>query len=275
MRFIFAVLTLFLLTTSCEEPVADPEIESMKGSVGTDIADESSGRIGAEDTITWKFFGGEMGDYSMHIVMELGFAGEEVSGRYFYSKHQKFLGLTGTYDSLTNELKLRESYNGKVTGFIDASFSEEGSLEGTWYKDEESMEQPFSASEINLSIGPDEQMDIAFESYVKHHSIRIFNGIERAYDIKSVVDECFINQLDEGHISFSYSITGANGHLGSIQGIATYDKDDRAIFRDEELECELSFEFYQDSMVIREEQSCECCRGARAHFSNSLVKSNK
>ena len=47
MRFIFAVLTLFLLTTSCEEPVADPEIESMKGSVGTDIADESSDRIGA------------------------------------------------------------------------------------------------------------------------------------------------------------------------------------------------------------------------------------
>ncbi len=261
---------------ACSDPAEVPRIESMEGQVGTDVVDEkASDSSEATARVTWNFYGGKMGDYLLQIVMELGFTGEEVSGRYFYAKHQKFLALTGVYDSVERTVFLTESYNGRITGYIEATLSEDGELEGEWYRDENSRDvaQPFRASPMALTFDENDQMSVSFAQYMRHHSIQIFNGAERRYDAEAVVDECYVSQLDSRHIVFSYSVYGDNGHHGKIEGVATFNNEDVALCNHEDLGCSLSFQFYPDSLVVRELKDCSSCRGSRAHFNNSLVKS--
>jgi hypothetical protein len=273
MKIYFLFFALFLF--ACESAEVDEvEIESMNGRVGSDIVDESSAANEINEDAIWSFYEGRMGTYEQQVVLELGILGTEITGRYFYARHQDFLALEGNFDSITETYYLTESYRGKITGYIKFTANSEGNLEGSWSKLEESDPEPFIATKLDLTVD-DMQLNVDFERYDFRHEVLIYSGVSNESDVTPVVDEIMISHLDEKYFSFHYSIIGGNGHLGSIDGLGIRTSADSAEYRSPANGCVLSFAFANDSIVISEQEDCSFYRGMRAHFGNSLGKVQK
>lgn len=273
MKFYYFFSLLFLF--ACESTESDAiEIESMNGRVGSDIVDQSSEANENNEDAIWSFYEGRMGNYEQQVVLEMGILGTEVTGRYFYARHQDFLALEGNYDSITKTFKLTESYRGKITGYIRFTQTEKGNLEGSWSKLEESQAEPFRATKLDLTLD-DVQLDVDFERYDFRHEVLIYSGVSNESDIKPVIDEIMISHLDEKYFSFHYSVVGGNGHLGSMDGIGIRTSVDSAEYLAPLKGCVLNFAFMNDSIVISEKEDCSSYRGMRAHFGNTLGKVQK
>lgn len=273
MKFYYIFILLCLV--ACESTDVDAlEIETMKGRVGSDIVDQSSEANELNEDAIWSFYEGRMGNYEQQVVLEMGILGTEVTGRYFYARHQDFLALEGNYDSITKIFYLTESYRGKITGYIRFTQNEEGNLEGSWSKLEESQAEPFRATKLDLILD-DVQLDVDFERYDFRHEVLIYSGVSNESEIKPVIDEIMISYLDSKHFSFHYSIIGGNGHLGSIDGVGIRTSADSAEYQSPSNGCILNFAFMNDSIAISEKEDCSSYRGMRAHFGNTLGKVQK
>lgn len=267
------LLSAFFLFGCQSDEDKEPLIESKKGKVASEIQDTQTNNDVPETE--WRFFEGKFGNMEQQVVIELGFTGLSLSGRYFYARQQKFLTLTGKLDTLdTNNLniKLIESYKGKVTGYLTGHLLEDGSLEGNWFRAKDADPEPFNASPINLSLENREQMLVSFWKYERPHTVLVHDGVSNQPKEESTVDEIMLSDIDDRHFAFYYNIVGANYHLGSVEGIATRVEDDYAIFKSPEEDCMLSFKFENDSLIIEEEEDCSFYRGIGVNFGNRLKK---
>ncbi|MFT5778831.1 MAG: hypothetical protein ACI837_001787 [Crocinitomicaceae bacterium] len=269
MKVIYFIPILFLFScTPTEQDEAD--IESMHGRVDSEIVDMSASSNERDVQANWIFYEGRVGIYEQQVVIELGISDSTVSGRYFYARHQRFLALEGTYDTLTKEIKLIESYRGKITGYINCIQDVEGNLEGTWSKLEDSDKEPFAATRLELNLDGKRLMNVRFEKYTHAHEILVYNGISNEPAIEKVVDEIVISHINDRYLSFHYSVIGGNAHLGSMDGIAQITEPNLAEYQSPQTECLLRFSFTKDSIAIVEEGDCSSYRGMRAHFGNTL-----
>lgn len=272
----FLYIGVCAVLLSCNSEDETPEIESMENAeVDTEIADKNAG-LTSEDQLEWHFYAGRMGPYEQKVILELGLFEEEVSGRYFYAKHQQFIAITGKYDSIQNQLSLTESYNGNITGYIEASVDAEGILTGSWSKVRNGEKQPFMAKPLNLALDESEQMDVRFLRFEKEHTIEIFDGMDTSTepDLDEVKDELALSRLDNKHFGFYYQVVGSNSNIGILDGVATVVDKNYAIYTNPNDGCLLSFRFFGDSIEIQEEENCSATRGLHSEFSNRLGKSS-
>ena len=241
-------------------------------SIKSGITDAQVGK----DTLktSWHFYEGVIGIYEQQVVIELGIMEKQVSGRYFYARHQKFLALTGTIDTLSNTLRLTESYNGKTTGYITCTMDENGNLEGSWSKKQDMSDpQPFSVKELKeLYLNEREQLNVFFNNFERKHVISVYNGISNVPSEEKVTDALRISHLNETYFVFDYSVIGGNAHLGNIEGIGTMQRRNRGLYTDSIHGCSLRFDFHTDSIVVSEEEDCSYYRGMRVHFGNTLYR---
>jgi len=270
--YIFILLGLF----SCQnEQVAEPEIESMRGEIASDIVDESTDIEDINDDHEWSVYQGRIGTYEQQVVIEIGIVENEVTGRYFYARHQNFLSLEGTFDSLTKEFNLIETYRGKTTGQIRCIIDDKGNLDGTWSKSEESEPEPFKATKLSSGDDDKDRLNVEFLKYDNRHEVQIYSGVSNESNREFVVDELMISKIDASHFSFHYSIIGGNRHTGSIDGIGSMSTADSAEFVAPQSGCILGFVFEGDSLSVIEKEDCSYYRGMRAHFTNKLGKIEK
>ncbi len=268
--------SVFIFLASCDSHQDnESEIESMRGEVASDIVDESSVVNEINEEYLWSAYEGRIGTYEQQVVLEIGILNDEVTGRYFYARHQNFLALEGSYDSLKQEFNLIETFRGKITGYIRCWLDEEGNLDGSWSKQEDGDSELFKAKRLTLGSGDQKRLDVDFLKYNHRHKIQIYSGMSNESDIEYVIDEMMISQLDETYFSFYYSIIGGNGHTGSIDGIGIMNTSDSADFIAPHSGCILGFVFEADSLFIYEKEDCSFYRGMRAHFTNKLGKIEK
>lgn len=267
------LLSAFFLFGCQSDEDKESLIESKKGEVASEIQDTQTNNDVLETE--WRFFEGDLGNMEQQVVIELGFTGLSLSGRYFYARQQKFLTLTGKLDTLdTNNLniKLIESYKGKVTGYLTGRLREDGSLEGNWFRTMDGEPEPFIVSPISLSSENREQMLVSFWKYERPHTILTHDGVSNQPKAENAIDEIMLSDIDARHFAFYYNVLGPNYHVGSVEGIATRVEDDYAIFKSPEDGCMLSFKFENDSLFIEEEEDCSFYRGIGVNFGNRLKK---
>jgi hypothetical protein len=269
MKIAYLIPFLFLISCAPKEEEV-PGIESMHGRVDSEIVDLNADANEGSMEAWWVFYEGRVGTYEQQVVLELGITDSTVSGRYFYARHQKFLALEGTFDTLTKEIKLVESYRGKITGYINCVQKPDGSLEGSWSKLEEGDKEPFSANPLELNLGGKRLMKVRFEKYTRAHDILVYNGISNEPAIEKVVDEIVVSHINDSYFSYHYSVIGGNAHLGSMDGIAKSNDTKTANYQSQKTDCMLQFSFKKDSISIIEDGNCSYYRGMRAHFGNTL-----
>ncbi len=259
----------FFLASSCGENPEGTEQETIlpEESVNTTVAEERETAPDEDETEhIWALYSGKLGDYDQHMIMELVITGTEVSGSYFYTKHQKSLSLNGTYDPSTSKVKVTESYKGKNTGYIEFDLMN-GELSGHWMKKAGATEtQPFKAKLTGLD---EADFNPVHSTYENPHQISMYNG--DSDEIEEVKDVLKISRIGGKYFSFYYSVIGSNAHLGNIEGLAEIDENGTGIFRDE-YDCVLEFILSEKNVEISETGDCQPYRGYRAYFGGTLKK---
>lgn len=271
MRFLTVLFLIFLFARCNNSDEQVLEIESINGKVESDITAGNS-EIDPENVVTWSFFEATIGDYRQQIIIELATAGTEVSGRYFYAKHQRFLTLIGTFDTLTERYQLTESYKGEPTGYLGFQLTDDLCIQGNWTRDEDTstLEVPFSGKKLDLYLNNREQMDVRFSEFEREHIVlnHLLNGDAPVEE--PVLDEFKVSTIDQKHFAFYFHTISDNTHLGTLQGIATMVEKDYAIFNATDNNCMLSFRFFEDSIVIEEEENCSDYRGANVIYNSTV-----
>lgn len=265
----FAVFFLFL--HSCEDnSSAFDQIESLENKrVNTEIEEGKAENDTTFQSTNWYFYEGRIGNYQQQIVMELGISGNQVSGRYFYARHQKFLDLNGVIDTISDTLRLAETHLGNITGYLTFKKDSLG-LHGYWQTTLNDAHQFFEAQPISINLGKRDQMAVGFVKYSHPKEVEMYNGMDKKTNRENTIDELALSKIDKKHFAFYYHVFGPNGHTGVLDGIATVIDKDYAIYQHED--CLLSFKIYTDSIVVEEEEDCSLHRGVRASFNNSLKK---
>lgn len=266
--FLFAMITI--LASCKDESSAFDQIESLQGKeVNTEIEEGKAVNDTTFQSTNWSFYEGRIGNYKQQIVMELGISGDQVSGRYFYARHQKFLDLNGVLDTISDTLRLIETHLGNNTGYLTFKKDSLG-LHGYWQANPDGPHQYFEANPIELNLGNRDQILAGFVRYNQSKIIEMYNGLDKRTDREQSLDELMLSKIDKKHFAFYYHVVGPNGHTGVLDGIATVVDKDYAIFKQDD--CLISFKIYNDSIVIEEEEDCSMYRGIRANFSNTLKK---
>ena len=211
---------------------------------------------------------GYIGLYEKHVVMDVTLVGDQVSGSYFYTKHQKPLSLEGTFDQASNAFKVIESYKGKETGYMEFTISKDGEIEGVWLI-EDGAEEEEMVSLLKMNVAP-EEYEPKFSRYEVTHDLMIFNGEEN--ENFEATSELVINKIDHNHFSFYMHVIGGNAHVGSIEGLGIYNPTNKNTgkFYDGDL-CGLDFIFNDNDVEVIED-NCGYYHGAHAYFSDTFFK---
>lgn len=267
--FILFLSTLFIGCKSSDEHVL--EIESIRGKVESDI---TAGNSNSKEDITWNFFEATTGEYNQQIIIELATSETEVSGRYFYTKHQRFLTLIGTYDTLTQQYSLTESYKGEPTGYLDFQLTEDRCIQGNWRKEQDTSSMPISfiGKELDLYLNNRDQMDVRFSEYEREHNALTYVLSGNDPIEEEALDQFKLSTIDQKHFAFYFQSASDNAHYGTLQGIATMVEEDYAIFNANNDDCLVSFRFYEDSVVIEEENDCSDYFLTNARYKAALIK---
>lgn len=266
--FLFVAISIFY---SCEdESSAFDQIESLQDKeVNTEIEEGKAENDTTFQATNWSFYEGRIGNYRQQFVMELGVSGNQVSGRYFYARHQKFLDLTGILDTINDTLRLTETHLGNNTGFLTFKKDSLG-LHGYWQSNPEAPHEYFEANPIELNLGKRDRILAGFVKYNQPKIIEVYNGLGDKPNIEQSLDELMLSKIDKKHFAFYYHVVGSNGHTGMLDGMATVIDKDYAVYKQDE--CLLTFKIYSDSIVVKEEEDCSLHRGIRANFNNTLKK---
>ncbi|MCH2225595.1 MAG: hypothetical protein MK066_12565 [Crocinitomicaceae bacterium] len=273
MRFVSILFLTFLFAGCNTSEKQVPEIESINGVVESDITAGNS-ELNSENTVIWSFYEATIGEYDQQIIIELATDGMNVSGRYFYAKHQRFLTLMGTFDTLNQYYHLTESYKGVPTGYLDFELTDDLCIQGNWMKDQDTSiaRIPFMGKKLDLFLNNREQMNVRFAEFEREHDI-LNHSLNGNSPIKeSVLDEFKISLIDQKHFAFYFHTISDHAHLGTLQGIATLVEKDYAIFNATDDNCMLSFRFFEDSIVIEEEENCSNYRGANAIYNSTVYR---
>ena len=265
------IISILFLMSSCLQ--GTPEEKEIPSSIASEkLAPESSKELlevveVVEKTIPykWVLISGVMGLYQSTVMIDLKISNGNVTGKYFYARHQKYLDLNGTVGK-DGMIKLKESYKGKTTGFLNFT-NIDGKIKGSWCAKEDFKDpQEFNGNEITTIN--DSDYAPKFERFAYEHTTVIYNGEDVEPDEIAVTDDLMVNYISPDLITFYYHVTGANGHIGSIEGLASKSKDGIWIFKGED-ECILTLKIDAKKAYI-DEDNCNYYRGFRAYFENTL-----
>lgn len=269
-NYFLLTLLCYSLLTSCK---SDPNTEKLTDQTNTESADNTIIDEIQKDSADiqkkeWFLYEGMIGDYYQHVVFVYRIEGDSIYGQYYYSKHQKALKIIGKYDKKQNQYLIQESYKGKNTGFLQLS-NINGKLKGTWKKSaKESESQQVILNFLDQKESVELPYKFVHETIKDPHQVYIYNGINEDTDTIEVVDELHLSKINSNYYSFAYSVTGGNGHIGSVNGIIKMKNDTIGIFRGED-ECEMLFKILPNEIII-EENDCGYYHGAHAYFDNRL-----
>ena len=211
---------------------------------------------------TTTIFEGSIGLFGAQMVMTLIREGKSMSGSYYYSRYQKVLTLSGSYDSKTELIKLTERYNNKITGYFEG-YVDDNSFKGKWYKTKDRKgESDFKLKKID---GKKEK--------------RIFNKYSKAFDVLVVGEpdpiqvetSLRVSHINAEHFSFYFKVWGGNAHTGSMQGVAKFIKPGVAKYNDGD-GAELVFHFNNKGVKTVANELCYIYCGVRAGFNWELKK---
>lgn len=268
------IIALLIFLVSCEEESSVFEqIQSLEGKkVNTEIEESKAKNDTTYQSTKWSFYEGRLGNYHQQFVLEIGQSSNQISGRYFLARHQKYIDLNGTIDTLSDTIRLVETHLGNITGYLTFK-RDSNELNGYRQSTLEGPRQAFHAKPIQLELQNREQISVVFLKYTKDKTIEVYNSIESKTVQEKAVDELLLSKVDNKHFAFYYHVIGPNGHTGSVDGIATLVDKDYAIYKEDE--CMLSFRIFSDSIIVEEEEECTFNRGMHATFNNSLQKTTK
>lgn len=262
------ILFLALALIGCSENPENTAPTSNDEDSAETSADEAEKIPVVEETAAeriWGVYSGKLGLYQQEVVMELIISGNQVSGSYFYAKHQKTLQLDGTYDKNTQKFLVTESYKGNPTGYMEFTLTK-GDLVGSWMKKAGSKEkEDFHAALLPID---EKNFKAVHSTYEYKHQMQVYNATEEA-DVEMVTDVLKVSQLGEGLFAFYYNVIGGTGHLGSMDGLGET-RDGISIFEVDD--CALQFDFSAKAAVVKETGDCQYYRGARVYFEGSLKK---
>lgn len=273
-KHIYLSILVFTVLFGCtnEEPSSDKiKEETVESPEKTEDIPEvkdatSESQTAIEDT-KWFIYEGVIGDYEKHVVVFLTIKeSNEVTGNYYYSKHQKLLQLSGKYDPNSGKYNLTESYKGKTTGYLEFK-NQNGNLNGEWKKSKSDAKlQTLRLTLLTKFQGKEPKIE--FNSYQNTHEIAVYNG--EGEDLVEVMDQLLISKINEQFYSFDYNVTGANAHTGSADGIIKMEDLKTGHFYGED-NCDLVFTFKKNEVEIVE-NDCQYYHGARAYLDNTLTK---
>lgn len=268
-KTLLLISALFIIISSCTSENKNERTEEMISNSKEVIIDEKDEPLSPPEVPVnenWLVYEGVIGDYYQHVVLALTMREENtVAGTYYYDKHQKILDLNGTYNSESGVYELKESYKGKVTGYLTFK-NVNGNLSGKWKAKKSSIEM--QQLELNLlSKKTGSIPTVEFSKYKNEHTVFMYtpDGEEEM----DVIDRLKIAKIDEDNSSFSYNVTGANGHMGSADGIIKMDNQTTGHFYGED-NCDLEFKFSKKGVEIIE-HDCQYYHGARAYLDNELT----
>ena len=269
----FSVLIVVFALFGCkEESPANRTIESLANlevDSGIDSDEISNDTL---PSISWTFYEGRLGGHRQHFVLELGISEtNRVSGRYFFSRQQEFHELNGIVDTLSDTLRLRETFQGKITGYFTL-FNSDGNLQGYRTDSEGNEVEKIAGREVKLTFEKRNRLAVIFKKFERKKKVDVHENLSKQSKMEEAVDELMINSIDDKHFSFYYYVVGKSRHEGSIEGIATIVEKDYAIYQVPDNHCLISFRFYKDSISIEEENNCSSFRGDEASFTNTLTK---
>lgn len=264
----YIISSLFLF--ACETNLPSEELENSTEEFTSKVLIE-------EETPEWvpsknfeEIYTGKLGVYQAQVVMQLTFSDEKITGTYYYTKHQKKLNLEGNIDYYTGKITMMESYKNKVTGYLEGTLVD-NEISGIWKaKKNDENTQKFNVSLLQTSEDNAIIEEVRFSKYILEHSIELYDSDTEDWQSMSTTDVIKVNSFTDNNFDFYYSITGTNGHTGSIEGIGTMQTESIGQFKDGE-GCELRFAFFDDSLSI-EAEGCENYAGARAYFGGTLRK---
>jgi hypothetical protein len=267
--FLFLLIAIVVIST-----VIFTQID---GTNDSEIAEATKEKTSFEDQpvdSTYSVYVGQAGIYQSPFVMYLKNINGRYQGQYIYTRHQKWINLSGEENN-EGYVELNESYQTKPTGKI--VFKPNGlelNGEGFWGDDNEG--ENFNAKLVDkvneIRQHPKDG------KYIRNHKIWIVDGNNsKEFDDS---DELAIQHFsDKGFTFYLYEVTD-NGHSGRLAGEATYDED-KAYFVTNN-GCELTFSFdgirktaeYQAKALQEDSWACyDEFGGARNSLThNKLVK---
>lgn len=261
MKYIVILILLAFAFTSCGDNKG--KVENQEGQKAQEeISEKGSTEI--EKSYEWNYYAGTLGFYGDNVVLEIAVDSNKIVGGYWYLKHGKKLTLTGETVPKSSEWKLTESYNNKITGAFVLE-NKGDSLIGTWSAPNSKEAQPVALRRVLKN--KTEQVPLEFEKYIQKHTIVVYGMDE---DMEEEVQDAFLCVRLGNYLLFSYDVTGANAHMGFIDGLAQMKTENKAVFKGE-MDCELTINFKGNTVEI-DENSCHYYRGARAYFSGQLTK---
>lgn len=262
------VLLLALLVwlfVSQVDGINDSEIVEVKKG-NTTLVDSSI-------TSIYSVYTGRAGIYESPFVMFLKNINGKYQGQYIYTRHQKWINLSGVENS-EGYIELSESYQERPTGKI--LFKQSGiELNGEGFWGDTVNGQDFNAI---LRAKVDEIRKYPKDgNYVRNHTIKILN--DGVFEKSKVSDTLAIQHFsDKGFTFYLYEITD-NGHYGTLSGEAVYDGEKAAFITDDG--CELTFSFekmgkaveYHAKALPEESEACYQFGGARSSLvHNEFIK---
>jgi hypothetical protein len=270
MKHLFLPLIITLLVASCS---SKSEKKDNNPNTSDEVKDEQIVEITEEPAIDslWNYYAGSVGTYDSPIVMELSFNGTDVTGNYWYAKHKKRIHLKGKLDSTTQEVKLDEFVKGKITGHFTFKV-EEDQIQGSWFSPTataDSEKETFYCETMHTAA--QKHMAPTFDQYEFVHKIDVFDPEIDDFKTEEVTDYCSITNIGNDRFILIYDILGHNYHMGSISGTGKYLTPKLGQFKGEE-GCEISIKFFDNYIVVEEEQNCNYFKGLRAYFGGTLSK---
>lgn len=279
MRYSFTILAVCLLFWGCGETPAEEGGQIMEYT--EDIGPEE---IPVEETEEEREFeidftqviSANVGAYQEQALMVLKHYPENedglvpIEGYYFYIKNQKNLDLVGVYDPVEMRYVLTESYKGKATGYME--FVPSIDNESFWSPASNTADEQ-ELTTLELIGGDPYEFTLALngDKFVVDHKVMMFDA-EQEY-FQEVTDKFAYTIVNDQFFVFDLKVVCANGHSGSISGVAKF-QDDMAYYkRASEYSndmCRLTFDLSSPDEVVITEQECNDYHGARASFSTSF-----
>lgn len=278
-RIIYMILSLILFST-CTPPEKEEEGQIMEYAGDEDsLSDEVEEIADDENEFETKYtqvIEANIGLYQELAIMVLKEQGENedgtinITGYYFYVKHQKNLDLEGVKDPISGKYVLTESYKGETSGYMEFIPGVED--ESFWTPANDTRdEQELNAKKL-LGGDPYEMtLAINHETYQYEHELQIYNGTD--WDTDTATDELKVTWINEEFMAFDLNVTRRNSHLGSVKGVAKVAGDKAEYVREGEWDaCQLDFDLSNENEISVDEIDCSGWHGANATFDGTYTK---
>lgn len=283
MRYLAFILIPVSIFYSCTAPEKEEEGQIMEyaGDEDSEALDESVEDAEEEDefSITYtqvlETYIGIYQDLAIMILKQEKGTNDDgtvnVTGYYFYEKHQKNLDLEGVMDPISGKYVLTESYKGKTTGYME--FIPGIADESFWTPaNNTSDEQELNAKLLTGGDPLEMTLELNHGQYKYKHNVMMMVDEDENFEATDELNVTFIN--DE-YMAFYINVTRTNAHLGSVAGVAKVYGDHARYLVDEGDEymlCDLEFDLSEAGEIKVIENDCSSWHGAYASFDGTYKK---